>query len=110
MALHFPSATADSTHTEFGEYRHFRANLLSGALGAEIEGIDLGSALKDDVLEELYSAFLNHLVLFFRKQELSARQLTRFGRQFGELHINPFGEGHVEAPEVMLVCSQQNEE
>ena len=110
MALHFPPATADSTHTGCPEYRYFRANPISGALGVEIDGINLGRELNDEVLEELYSALLNHLVLFFRKQELSPRQLTRFGRQFGELHINPFGEGHHDASEVMLVRSQDNEE
>ena len=110
MALHFPAATSDTSHSRLGEYQWFDANPVCGALGVEIEGIDLSTSLSDAVLEELNSALLNHLVLFFRAQTLDARQLVRLGRHFGELHINPFGDGHHDAPEVMLVRSEQNEE
>ena len=110
MALHFPAASTDIAHSRSGEYQWFEANPICGALGAEIEGIDLSKTLRDAVLEELHSALLNHLVLFFRAQELDAQQLVRLGRHFGELHINPFGDGHHDAPEVMLVRSEQNEE
>ena len=66
--------------------------------------------MPDAVLEELHLALRNHLVLFFRNQDLSARQLAKLGRQFGELHVNPFGQGHPDTPEVMLVRSEENEE
>ena len=110
MALYFPAATIDTSHAQPGEYRNFRAKPVCGALGVEIEGVDLARNFHDDMLEELHRALLNHLVLFFREQDLSAQQLSHLGRQFGELHVNPFGEGHHDAPEVMLVRSEENQE
>ena len=110
MALHFPAATSDIQQSRSGEYQWFKANPLCGALGVEIDAVDLSKTLTDGMLEELHRAFLNHLVLFFRAQDLSAPQLTRLGRNFGELHVNPFGEGHPDAAEVMLVRSEENEE
>lgn len=73
MALHFPAATSDTSHSRPGEYQWFDANPVCGALGVEIEGIDLSTSLSDAVLEELNSALLNHLVLFFRAQTLDAQ-------------------------------------
>ena len=69
---------------------------LSPAIGAEISGIDLSTALTDPELQLLKEAWMTHLVLFFRDQPLSVEQLSAFGRQFGELHIHPQGDmdGH----------------
>jgi taurine dioxygenase len=79
---------------------------LSGALGAELEGVDLAD-LDDAGFAELRAAFLAHQVLFFRDQDLSREQHKAFGRRFGRLHVHPFlrpleGEGH---PEIVVLES-----
>jgi len=40
---------------------------LTGALGAEIRGVDLGK-LDDDTLAEIKALFLEHLVVYFRSE------------------------------------------
>ena len=92
------------------DYQRFEARPSSGALGVEIHRVDLSRRLDDTTLEELQAALLNHLVLFFRDQSLEPADLSRIGRAFGELHVNPFAEGLPEAPEVMMVRSEENEQ
>ncbi len=50
---------------------------ISGALGAEIGGVDL-------------SRLLDHLVIFFRDQVISPDQHIAFARRFGEIDLRPF--------------------
>lgn len=62
---------------------------LKPALGAEISDIDLSAALADDTIAELRAAWLEHLVLVFRHQNLSDAALVAFSRRFGELDTVP---------------------
>jgi len=66
----------------------------SGALGAEILGIDLAHDLGDETVAAIRAAWLEHLVLRWRHQKLSDPQLLDFSRNFGELDPpgpNPLG-------------------
>ena len=67
------------------DYRLIDVKPIAGACGAEISGVDLRRELDPDVIAELRRAFLDHLVIFFRDQEISDDDLARFGRCFGEL-------------------------
>ena len=51
-----------------------RARRIAGALGAEIGGVDLSKPLADKALGELRALWLEHLVVFFRDQDLSPKQ------------------------------------
>lgn len=61
---------------------------LSGSLGAEVRGIALGQATGDDA-RLIHDLLLEHLVLFFPDQHLSADEHITFGRHFGELEAHP---------------------
>ena len=50
---------------------------LSGALGAEILGIDLAHDLGDDTVAAIRAAWLEHLVIFFRDQGCRRRSSCR---------------------------------
>ena len=63
---------------------------LSGALGAEVHGVDLADKLSGDLLDEIRQACVENLVIFFRNQALSPEQHMAFGRHFGALHTNSF--------------------
>ena len=63
---------------------------LSGALGAEIFGVDLASGLSDAAIRDVHAAWLEHQVVFFRDQRISPSQQVAFARHFGELDTYPF--------------------
>ena len=82
---------------------------VSGALGAEVRGVDLSAPLDDGTQAEIRRAFLHHHVLFFRDQDLSPEAQMRFGRCFGELDTHPFVEGMDDHPEVIEVVTEPDD-
>src|SRR6202166_1782728 len=76
--------------------------------GAEIQGVDLRTIDSDD-FSSIYRAWLDHLVLLFRGQNLTDEDLVAFSRKFGDLDWAPiqesgrrFVEGH---PEIYVVSN-----
>jgi taurine dioxygenase len=68
-----------------------RLTRLSGALGADVHGIDLSHDLGADIVSAIRAALIEHQVLFFREQPvLSVEQHRRLCRHFGELEVAPF--------------------
>jgi taurine dioxygenase len=62
---------------------------LTGALGAEVLGVDL-TRLDEAQWHALYATWLEHLVLFFPGQSLDADAHVALGRRFGTPEIHPF--------------------
>ena len=58
---------------------------LTPAVGAEIGGVDLGEPLDSSIIEKIYKALVEHLVIFFRNQKLTPQAQVRFSAQFGTL-------------------------
>ena len=69
-------------------YEHISVERLAGACGAEITGVDLSKDLDEPVFAEIHQAFLDHLVIFFRNQNLRPEQQIAFARRFGPLRIS----------------------
>ena len=63
---------------------------ISGALGAEITGVDLSRTLSRDEFDELFALFLRYQVVFFPEQTLTTTQHRDFAARFGELDIPVF--------------------
>src|SRR5947209_3116299 len=82
---------------------------IAGALGAEIGDVDLGADLADGTVAAIRRALLDHLVIFFRAQNLTPAQLIGFARRFGTLSRYPFVAGLAEHPEVIEVAKRENE-
>ena len=59
------------------------ARRLSGALGAEIRGVDL-ARLDDALFKAIHAAFLEHHVLVFPEQRLAPEDQIAFGERFVE--------------------------
>ncbi len=62
----------------------FQTVPLSPALGAEIRGLDLSRPLDRETVGALRAAWLEHLVLLFRGQELDVDAQARFAKYFGK--------------------------
>jgi taurine dioxygenase len=82
---------------------------LSGALGAEILGIDLAARLDEDAVAALRAALLEHIVIFFRDQELSPPDLLAVARHFGEVVEYPYVKGLPECPLVLPVIKEPHD-
>lgn len=91
------------------DYRHIEVTPVSGALGAEIAGPDLGRRLEDAVIAEIRQAFLDHLVIFFRGQQLKPDQQLAFARRFGEPMEYPQLKGLPECPLITPVVKLEHE-
>ena len=87
---------------------HIKVTPVSGALGAEIEGVDLAS-LDDESFAEIHAAFLEHLVLFFREQSLTPDQQVAFSKRFGPIGYYPFVTAIPGHPEVIEVRKEADE-
>jgi taurine dioxygenase len=82
---------------------------LSGAIGAELFGVDLAGSLDDGTIRELRTALLEHVVIFFRDQELSPQQLLALAERFGEPAEYPLIKGLPECPLVLPVIKEPHE-
>jgi alpha-ketoglutarate-dependent sulfate ester dioxygenase len=85
-----------------------KTRVVSPAIGAVIEDVDLGPELDDDGVSDIRDALLDHKVVWFRQQSLDAASLTELASRFGtltEAHpVEPSLEGH---PEVLPLNSEE---
>ncbi len=63
---------------------------LSGALGAEILGVDLAQELGDNLFAKIKQAYRDYGVIFFHNQTLTPEQHIAFAEQWCEININRF--------------------
>ena len=59
-------------------YLHIDVHPVSGALGAEITGVDISLPLDAEVVSEIRNALLSHLVIFFQNQIITPQQQLNF--------------------------------
>jgi taurine dioxygenase len=84
------------------EYKHIQVKPISGALGAEIHGVDLAH-LEDEIFAEIHHAFLENLVIFFRNQTITPDQQVAFSARFAPIGYYPFLKGLPDHPAVIEV-------
>lgn len=83
--------------------RDLEVKPISGALGAEIGGVDLSRPLEARTLAQIRQALLDHAVIFFRDQKLTPETQIAFARHWGPLDVHPIVQGLEEHPEVLRV-------
>ncbi|UJW81990.1 TauD/TfdA dioxygenase family protein [Hydrogenophaga sp. SL48] len=77
---------------------------LTCAIGAQISGVSLADAARDDALyEEIKAALLRHKVLFLRDQDISRAEHVAFARRFGELEDHPVAGSDPEHPGLVRI-------
>ena len=82
--------------------------LISGALGAEIEGIDLkNSSIENfNIVNKL---LLEHKVLFFRNQDITAEEQISLAKNFGPLEKHVYVKPRENYPEIIRIIKGPNE-
>ena len=91
------------------DFRCIEIRPIAGALGAEIQGVDLARPLEDEVVAEIRRAFLDHLVLFFADQELESPTLVAFAERLGQLMEYPQMKGLPDFPVITPVTKLEHE-
>jgi taurine dioxygenase len=76
---------------------------LSGALGAEIHGVDLGANPDDATIAAVRQVLLEHGVIFFRDQRFDSEQHKALARRFGDIFIHPNFYGTQPDPEIVEI-------
>ena len=82
--------------------------LLSGALGAEITGIDLKDT-SDQNIKEINNLLLEHKVIFFRDQKINAEQHIALAEKFGPLETHAYVKGLSKHPEIVRIIKAEDE-
>lgn len=91
-------------------YQRIRVEPIAAALGAEVCGVDLAQPVDEETMREIHDAWMQHQVLFFRDQDISAQQHKDFACHFGALHVHPVlpslkDRGH---PEIVVLESNEH--
>lgn len=82
---------------------------VSGALGAEIDGIDLSQPLSEQQIADIRAALLEHLVIFFRNQDITPADHLRFASYFSEPEDYPMITGLADFPKIVPVVKLPHE-
>ncbi|MBL8381799.1 MAG: TauD/TfdA family dioxygenase [Burkholderiales bacterium] len=87
-----------------GSLGSVHAEPLTCHIGAEVHGVHLGDAARDDTLfAEVKALFLRHMVLFFRDQDITRADHVAFARRFGPLIDHPVAGSHPDHPGLVLI-------
>ena len=82
--------------------------LLSGALGAEIAGIDLKDTSAEN-FKKVNKLLLEHKVIFFRNQNITPEEQLALGKHFGPLEKHVYVKGREKYPEIVRIIKKPNE-
>ena len=85
-----------------------KIKLLSGALGAEIKGIDL-TDVSDENFKKINDLLLEHKVIFFRDQPITKDQQIALAEKFGPLETHAYVKGLDDYPEIVRIIKGKEE-
>ncbi|HVR52014.1 MAG TPA: TauD/TfdA family dioxygenase [Pseudorhodoferax sp.] len=81
-----------------------RIEPLTCAIGAEINGVNLADAARDDALfAQIKAALLQHKVVFLRDQQITRAEHVAFARRFGALEDHPVAGSDPEHPGLVRI-------
>ncbi|MAJ65726.1 MAG: taurine dioxygenase [Candidatus Pelagibacter sp.] len=82
--------------------------LLSGALGAEISGINLKDSSKENY-EKINELLLEHKVIFFRNQDITQEEHISLAQNWGPLENHAYVKGLDKHPEIVRIIKTKDE-
>ena len=88
-----------------------RVKQLTCTIGAEVSGVHLGDAARDDALfAEIKALLLTHKVLFLRDQHITRAEHVAFARRFGDLEDHPVAGSDPEHPGLVQIYRSDKKE
>ena len=94
--------------TEPAPYEKITVTRVTGAMGAEIGGVDLAK-LDDAAFAEIHRAWLENNVVFFRNQTMTPAQYLGFAKRWGDIHLHPYMKGMEGHPEIFEIIKTETE-
>ena len=85
-----------------------KVKLLSGALGAEISGINLKDSTKENY-EKINNLLLEHKVIFFRNQDITQEEQIALAKNWGPLENHAYVKGLDKHPEIIRIIKTKEE-
>tara|TARA_B100002052_G_scaffold265257_1_gene261684 strand:+ start:212 stop:1039 length:828 start_codon:yes stop_codon:yes gene_type:complete len=86
-----------------------KVDLLSGACGAEITGIDLRDT-SDGNIKIIKGLLFEHKVIFFRNQDITHQEQIDLSKCFGPIEIHPYVKGIEDHPEILRIIKEPQEQ
>ena len=90
-------------------YQRIAVRPIAGALGAEIDGVDIAADPDAETITEIRRALLAHCVVFLRGQQATPLQLKTFAARFATPYLHPYARGLAAHPEVMPVVREPDD-
>jgi taurine dioxygenase len=81
----------------------------SGALGAELLGIDLSQPVSEATASDIKGALAEHGVVFFRDQKLTPEQHIAFAEKIAPINVNRFFKSATGYPQIAEVRKEPNQ-
>ena len=80
----------------------------TGALGAEIRGVDLSKPVSDSLFADINQAFLDNQVIFFRDQNFGPQAYVEFASHFGPIINYMFSQGIEGYPQITEIVKTED--
>ena len=85
-----------------------KIKLLSGALGAEISGIDIKDSSKENY-QVINNLLLEHKVIFFRNQNITEEEHISLAQNWGPLETHAYVKGLDKYPKIVRIIKTKDE-
>lgn len=82
---------------------------LTGAMGAEIHGIDLAQDLDAKTFGAVHQVLLDYGVIFFRNQNITPAQQMAFAQRWGNVHLHPHMPCLADHPGIIEIVKKEDD-
>mgnify|MGYP001044068800 FL=1 len=96
--------------TQGAMYERIGVRPIAGALGAEIEGVDIAGGVDDETFGEIHRAWLEYTVIYFRGQRMSPAHQIEFAQRFGDIHRHLFNKAMDDYPQITELLKMPTQE
>ena len=96
--------------TQGAMYERIGVRPIAGALGAEIEGVDIAAGVDDETFGEIHRVWLEYTVIYFRGQRMSPAHQIEFAQRFGDIHRHLFNKAMDDYPQITELLKMPTQE